>query len=765
MYTIRLLLNSFLYQWRSRRGFINLLCLFRILGALAIAARYQYYAVESWPGIFPVWVAYLVYSCGLFFFTLVHSREQDDSFSSRAHFVYYIFVIAVDVVVINYVVPPTAETNSELYLLLLLPLVTTAFYIPFSAGALLISVMIVSTYYFTLAKMDPANPYLLDIWVARAMLLLLTTWGFRVLANFHHLDEQRVTSPTSVRNQLERLLKEFKHSVDYDTISVQILYRNHLQIVCCLGFDNPKAVYQIEFPSNDKKYPNHRVMHSRRSVIADPKDYPSFHELHYFADHIATWMGVPLISPDTGECFGMISIDSKLPDAYSAWDKMKAEWFAAQVSSFLVGAGLGPAALTQVTKRENLIELLRQWSQLLPRKTSDWEDDFQAASFLAKFGKELFHVEDCSIYFLRHRFDEVSDRIRVLHLVASSTIPLEIFPKNESLVTGHRGDGLTGLAVHRNRTLNLGTNQIKNSPYRGTFTGHLPYLFSKCSRQIMIVPLRDARGRAKGAIKIENRMGRPSDRPFSPVEEHMLEIFAITVSLMLENIRQRNFIERQRQSIHSLRGIMPRGLMPLEEILHEEAQHQHLDAAFYRTRIQDALHPLAYSKSALDSILAESGETLLLENEGLIPALEHYIESLKTMPMFRKACERIVFQIDHLRENLPFRVRVAFYNVAREAIFNLVRYAGIELQPNGMALVKFYLEGDTYHLVVQDNGAGFNLAEKLGSSQRFGLNDMLEFQKYIVKKLCRDGDLVLNATPGQGTQIHLWATLGAEKGE
>jgi hypothetical protein len=760
MYTLKLMVNSILYAWRSRLGFMNLLCLFRIAGALAIWFRFRYFNSENWPQIFPYWLGYLFISLVLFVALLFSDRLVYFNLSTRR--ILYAGLIAFDTVVTLRALYLTGDTNSQIYLLLLLPLITTAFYVRRSWMALGISLAIVAAYFWTQRSIEPEARHLEEMWAARSTILLLSAWLVRVLVKFHHLHEERVTSPTNVRNQLEVLLTDLRQSVDYDTISVQILYRNRLQIVCCLGFENPKDIYQIEFPADDKKYPNHRVITARSCIIADPHKYPSFLESQYFAGHIATWMGVPLISPDTGECFGMISIDSKKPNAYSEWSKMKASWFAAKVSSFLVGAGLGPAALTQSTKRENLLELLKQWAQLMPRKTSDWEDDYQAAAYLAHFGKELFHVEDCSIYFLRHRFDDVGDKVRVLHLVASSTIPEEIFPKNESPVTGQHGDGLTGQAVHRKRTLNLGANQIKRSPYRGKFTDHLPYLFSKCSRQIMIVPLLDARGRAKGAIKIENRMGRPSDHPFSPVEQHMLEIFAVTVSLLLENTRQRNFIERHMQSVHSLRGIMPLGILPLEEMLQMQGNGE---LPVYRQKLEQAIYPLVYSKSVLDSILAESGESLLLENEGFIPALYHFVESLHTMPMFQPACRRLTLEMEAVRENLPFRVRVVFYNVAREAILNLVRHAGIESRPDGKGLVRFYQDRDTYHLVVEDNGSGFDAAEEISSRHSFGLNDMLDFQKNIIRKLCPDSGLELTTAPGKGTSIHLWATLPKRKGD
>jgi hypothetical protein len=228
---------------------------------------------------------------------------------------------------------------------------------------------------------------------------------------------------------------------------------------------------------------------------------------------------------------------------------------------------------------------------------------------------------------------------------------------------------------------------------------------------------------------------------------------------MLENTRQRNFIERQRQSIHSLRGILPQGISPLEELMKMANPRPNFDPAAYQKKISESLNLLVYSKSVLDAVLAESGESLLLENEGLIPALHHYIDSLKDMPMLKPSCERIAFQMNDMRENLPFRVRVAFYNVAHEAILNLVRHARIESQENGMAVVKFYLEDTTYHLVIQDNGVGFDLAEKMSQAQSFGLIDMLEFQRNVVRRSCRKADLIFQTAPGQGTYIHLWAVL------
>ena len=760
-YPTQLFLNSTIMYWRSRQGFMFMLALFRLAGISAIIIRFL--TQGGLHNVLYTWFAlpYLLLSIIVLFLVYFHSN-----YTKVDHPFFYSTIILSDIIAINGFLYKSGDYESEIYLLLLLPLILTSHY--YSRGqSLLVSAAIIVSYLVTLVLMEgvrsiaefrAASIHL--IWTSRSFFLLCATWVYRIQANFPYVNETRIVSPENARSRLEELLINFRQTVHYDTISVQILYRSRLQIIACYGFANPKEICQIEFPVNDPRYPNFEVLKNRTWKILDPDKFPSFKEPRYHAGHIQTWLGVPLISPATGECFGLVSVDSARKDSYSRWDAMKARWFAIKVSAFLTEVTLGPAALTQATKRENLLTMLKDWSVSFQHKSrSRWDDDLQAAEDLVRIATKIFHVEDCSIYFLRHKFGEDGEKLRVLHLVASSAIPREIFNLNEIQVTGHHGDGLTGLAVNRNRTVNYGAEQIKRSPYRSKFVAHLDHLFSKSSRQIMIVPLRDSFGKTTGAIKLENRLGWPSEKPFFSVEQHSFEIFAAMVSLLLENIRLHNFANRQSQNIHSLRSIIHTcALNPIEEIIVEGTTGKDKISEHKINSLLSVRNTVSYTKISLDSLLSETAENLLLETEGLIPALHEFIESLKSMTQLNYAAEQVSFNLSDVRENLPLRIRIGFFNIARESILNMARHSGIATQHDGYCRISFYQKERKYHLVVEDNGMGFSPEQKLKQSYSFGLRDMF-FQKESIRKHCSNAELEISSKTGLGTKIHLWAEL------
>ena len=760
---LKLFMASILLEWRSRQGFMTLMSLFRILAVLAIALRFMIAHSTSWElTLLWAWGLYLAYSIGLLFFVQFFPR-----YSKLENVHFYVACILIDVLAISFFLFESQDANSEIYLLYLLPLIITAHYLRRIPG-LLMSAAIVACYYLVMATIAPNEPFsrlrtqdLTLLWLARSTFLLSATWIYRVQSNFPRIRETRIISPAKAREILETMLREFKTSVDYDTISIQMLYRERLQIIACAGFENPKEIYQIEFPAQDKRYPNHLVISKQASVIVDPEDFPSFKEPQYAVAFVKSWMGVPLISPTTGECFGMLSVDSSRPHAYGRWDKLRTTWFAKRASSFLIEAALGPAALTMATKREDLLNLLKIWSSMIPVNTSKWEDDQQAARELVSIGKRVFGVEDCSLYFLRHKIRDTGNPEQVLHLIASSTIPEHTFRSYESKVNGAEGSGLTGLSIHRKRTINYGAVQIERSPFRGSYKGHLSYLFSKRSRQILVVPLLDSKGHPNGAIKLENRLGFGSDKAFTLVEQNTFEVFAAMVSLMLENIRQRNFINRLTQNVHNLRAILhPTAIRPIDEMLANQAERPDNLCCVDGAALREVRNTVNYTKIVLDGILTESAENLILENEGLIPALRHYIDTLKSMPTLNGACDRISMDIhNNLRDDLPFQIRVALYNIAREAVLNMVRHANLEKKADGYGTLTFSLVGTVFHMTIQDNGDGIPPNPMKNSPHSFGLRDM-QFQLETIRNQARkNSGLKIDSGPDKGTLIHVWVDL------
>ena len=764
MDTINLWINNVLLNWHSRQGFMKMLSLCRVLVVMVLGGYYFLFEQDQVSWIATVgWLVYGIIAVAIAI--TIHFYSQYQRFDLLWNYVFTVFVDTLNILVFIFL---SHNPYSELFLLLLLPLITTAYFFT-RKSAVFVSFLVMFFYFVVYSvivlNIEPNLQFFVFflIFVVRAMFLLGATWIYRIQNNFPHQDERRGTSPFKLKNQIKDLLRDLKKFVEYDTTSVMLMYRGHLQIIACVGFDEKEDdIYQIEFPVNDLRYPNANVIKTKLARIEDPEKFPSFKQARYCASHVRSWLGVPLLSPVTGECFGMISIDSRRVNAFKAGDARKAGWFAAQVSSMLMEAQLGPAAMTQLTKRENLLVLLEKWALLLSHNSINWEDDIQAARALVKLGKDLFRVEDCSIFFMRQTVDKYNNKERVLHLIASSDIPESFFNRHEIKVTGKPGDGLTGRAVKNNRIINLSANDISSSPYRTGFTDHLQYLFSKQSRQVIIAPFRDSRNTPQGAIKLENRMGQSSESQFTPIEEHIFSVFVAMAGLIIENIRQKQFNKRRMDNIHNLRGIMhPAGIKPIDDILANAPAEEII--SIRKSSLFQIRDMIEYSKSVLDGELAISTGKFSLENEGLAPAIQSYIEQLGgTLPGFKPICDTIRLECDGTRDELPHRVRIAFFNVARESIVNVVRHSKIEQQENGYAVIKFYRENnDSYHLEIEDNGAGFDLSTVNTDRRSFGLNDM-QFQKETIRQIGHEAILKIDTRQNYGTRIHLSARIIGE---
>jgi signal transduction histidine kinase len=88
------------------------------------------------------------------------------------------------------------------------------------------------------------------------------------------------------------------------------------------------------------------------------------------------------------------------------------------------------------------------------------------------------------------------------------------------------------------------------------------------------------------------------------------------------------------------------------------------------------------------------------------------------------------------------RIELSLYRIAHEALNNVARHAHAHL-------VKMWLEvaGDQVHLVVEDDGRGFDPAH--APKDHFGLIGMNERVKLI------GGDLKLETSPGKGTRVEV----------
>jgi GAF domain-containing protein len=181
-------------------------------------------------------------------------------------------------------------------------------------------------------------------------------WIFGILASFaeNAIKMDRLFRRLTALNQIARVgeslqledvfskaLDELNSIVPFDTASIQLLDGKDLKIVHCRGFgpDKEEQVRRIRFDTEDRNFPNYEVIRSkrvRRIPDVTKTRYNNFRKNEYCAEHIRSWMGVPLLRGR--QVLGMLSIETKSPCRYTREHEDLAFGFARQVATAIANA-------------------------------------------------------------------------------------------------------------------------------------------------------------------------------------------------------------------------------------------------------------------------------------------------------------------------------------------------------------------------------------------------------------------------------------------
>jgi PAS domain S-box-containing protein len=127
----------------------------------------------------------------------------------------------------------------------------------------------------------------------------------------------------------------------------------------------------------------------------------------------------------------------------------------------------------------------------------------------------------------------------------------------------------------------------------------------------------------------------------------------------------------------------------------------------------------------------------LLDDLGLVPVLRWYLDQ-----QAQRAGFRVEFFADPALERVDAAIETACFRVAQEALTNVVRHA------RALAVsVELHRTAEALHLVVQDNGIGFDVATAL-QGPSLGLLGMRERVALL------GGELDCKSAPGRGTEVH-----------
>jgi PAS domain S-box-containing protein len=128
----------------------------------------------------------------------------------------------------------------------------------------------------------------------------------------------------------------------------------------------------------------------------------------------------------------------------------------------------------------------------------------------------------------------------------------------------------------------------------------------------------------------------------------------------------------------------------------------------------------------------------MLEDIGLLPTLEWHFDQYSDQTNIT-----VNFSHDGLKDSrFPHNIELTAYRLIQEGLTNVARYAQVD-----KVNVNIRLDNSTMHLVIYDQGKGFDLEDTAINRKSFGLFGMKERVMLI------GGDLRVISAPGKGTRL------------
>jgi PAS domain S-box-containing protein len=151
-------------------------------------------------------------------------------------------------------------------------------------------------------------------------------------------------------------------------------------------------------------------------------------------------------------------------------------------------------------------------------------------------------------------------------------------------------------------------------------------------------------------------------------------------------------------------------------------------------RLKEALHEVRRVSSEL--------RPSILDDLGILPTLSWFFRE------FEAVCGHIAVEKVLLvgEQEVPEPLKITLYRIIQEATSNIIKHAAAD-----QVRVSLYRDDDVLHLLIQDNGRGFDPASvvlRTGECRGLGLISMKE------RVSLSDGRYHLESSPGGGTSIH-----------
>jgi signal transduction histidine kinase/ActR/RegA family two-component response regulator len=244
---------------------------------------------------------------------------------------------------------------------------------------------------------------------------------------------------------------------------------------------------------------------------------------------------------------------------------------------------------------------------------------------------------------------------------------------------------------------------------------------------------------------------------YGSIHAKWLLAFAHQAAIAFQNAR---LFEESRKAAGHLE-VLSRRLLGIQETersyiareLHDEVG-QSLTAAIYSLQAIQRMPETSMFRAKLEECTAILELTLqqvrnmsldlhpaLLDDLGLVPALRWYIDREAQWGDFTA---QVI--ADSMDERLPTEIELVCFRVVQEALTNVTRHARAR-----HVTVELWKRGSELHLVVRDDGLGFNVQEALERAVKGASLGLLGMRERV---MLIGGQIEISSAPGNGTEIH-----------
>jgi signal transduction histidine kinase len=312
-------------------------------------------------------------------------------------------------------------------------------------------------------------------------------------------------------------------------------------------------------------------------------------------------------------------------------------------------------------------------------------------------------------------------------------------------------EGIAGWVAHNGRPVIA--NDARTDP---RFSHRVDVRTGFLTQSIAAVPLK-IKGRVIGVLEVLNKY---SGDGFSQEDVRLMDAVAAQAAIAIENARlyqqerqERDYIIKAQEDVRrelarnlhdgpvQLLSAISMSLDHLERLneVKPEAVHNEI------TALRNLVHQAMYDTR---NLLFEM-RPLILETQGLVPALEQYANQLRNSEDFSLNFKTVDRQLDY-----DTQVAGTIFSIIQEAMNNIKRHAGAR-----NVWLSLDVQDDRFVITVRDDGRGFDVNQKIDGPDRtghFGLVNMRERAQLI------DAELHIEThteTSNRGTTVFLGVPL------